>query len=135
MEAEPTSPDLPESAVEDRKFDEAAETPVSTLSKSMDRASLESAKKEELFKTPLKSAMKAVSKSVSKSQSSWITTSRASSKRKRKKSPFSYSVPDMFENLEGSPLLAKLEKKFMSNENISEADFEELEEVPAAKQR
>jgi len=133
MEVEPASPVLTKPA-EDTKLEEASETPVSTLSKSMDRASLESAKKEHSFKTPLKSAMKAVSKSASKSQISWITTSRASSKRKRKESPFSYSVPDMFENLEGSPLLAKLEKKVLSNENISDADFEEFEEVPAAKQ-
>merc|ERR1712025_1327005 len=95
--------------------------------------------KETTFKTPLKSARKAVFQSVSKdrnSPSSWISTSRGSSKRKRKESPFSYSVPDMFENLEGSPLLAKLENKVLSNENITEEDFDdqEVEQVPAAKQ-
>jgi len=133
MEVEPVSPALPKPAVD--KVEESADTPVSTLSKSMDRASLESAKKEHAFKTPLKSAKKAVSKSASKSLSSWITSSRGSSKRKRNESPIGYSVPDMFENLEGSPLLAKLEKKMLSNENISEADFEEFEEVPVSKQR
>ena len=42
----------------------------------------------------------------------------------------------MFENLEGSPLLAKLENKVLSNENITEEDFndQEVEQVPAAKQ-
>merc|ERR1712106_643799 len=115
---------------------EVMDTPVSNLSKSMDRASIESTKKEPTFKTPMKSARKAVLNSATKgiSSPSWITTSRGSSKRKRKESPFGYSVPDMFENLEGSPLLAKLEKKALSNENINEADFDEIEDIPVAKQ-
>jgi len=116
--------------------EEVADTPVSNLSKSMDRASIESTKKEPTFKTPMKSARKAVLNSAIKGTSSpsWITTSRGSSKRKRKESPFGYSVPDMFESLEGSPLLAKLEKKALSNENINEADFDEIEDIPVAKQ-
>jgi len=122
---------------EKNKSGEIVGTPISTLSKTMDKASLESTKKEATFKTPLKSARKAGFQSASKNlgSPSWITTSRGSSKRKRNESPSSYSVPDMFENLEGSPLLAKLEKKLLSNENISEDDFvEEAEFVPAAKQ-
>jgi len=128
-----------DTAAKDSASSESVETPISTLSKTMDNACLDSTKKETTFKTPLKSARKAVCQSVSKdldSPISWISTSRGSSKRKRKESPFSYSVPDMFENLEGSPLLAKLENKVLSNENITEEDFDdqEVEQVPASKQ-
>eukprot|EP00090_Calanus_glacialis_P004781 TRINITY_DN13585_c0_g1_i1.p1 TRINITY_DN13585_c0_g1~~TRINITY_DN13585_c0_g1_i1.p1 ORF type:complete len:1147 (-),score=456.64 TRINITY_DN13585_c0_g1_i1:134-3574(-) len=129
MEIEPIS-----EADNEDKLEEVADTPVSSLSKSMDRASIESSKKEPTFKTPMKTARKAVLQSATKGSPSWITTERGSSKRKRKESPLNYSVPDLFENLEGSPLLAKLERKAMSNENISEADFDEVDEIPAAKQ-
>lgn len=114
------------------------DTPVTNLSKSMDRASIESATKEPTFKTPMKISKLAGIKSATKPSISpllaaapWISTSRGSSKRKRKESPASNLVSDLFENLEGSPLLYNLEKKVMSNENISEADFDE---IPTAKQ-
>eukprot|EP00092_Neocalanus_flemingeri_P017004 GFUD01018391.1.p1 GENE.GFUD01018391.1~~GFUD01018391.1.p1 ORF type:complete len:1165 (+),score=384.52 GFUD01018391.1:49-3543(+) len=117
-----------------------ADTPVTNLSKSMDRASIESAKKEPTFKTPMKAARLAGVKSSVKATVSPVptgaslnnvNTSRGSSKRKRKESPASNSLVLLFENLEGSPLLTKLEEKAMSNENITEADFDE---IPVAKQ-
>eukprot|EP00092_Neocalanus_flemingeri_P025251 GFUD01027383.1.p1 GENE.GFUD01027383.1~~GFUD01027383.1.p1 ORF type:complete len:1157 (+),score=383.85 GFUD01027383.1:69-3539(+) len=113
-----------------------AGTLVSNLSKSMERASIESVKKEPTFKTPMKTTRPAgVEATVSPfpTGASWnkVNTSRGSSKRKRKESPASNSLVSLFENLEGSPLLTKLEEKAKSTEVITEADFDK---IPAAKQ-
>merc|ERR1719225_2269718 len=63
-----------------------------------------------------------------------VTKVRGSSKRKRYSPDAKESVAALFDNLEGSPLLAKLEAKLKSNENITEADFMPDPEAPVSKQ-
>ena len=63
-----------------------------------------------------------------------VSTIRGSSKRKRSSPEAKNSIFDMFDNLEGSPILAKLEAKLKTNEEITEDDFTNENSAPAAKQ-
>jgi len=112
-------------------------TPISILTDKIKNAVIESERKEDSFKTPKSSRLtkvKAASEKAMRVMSplSSVTKVRGSSKRKRYSPDAKDSVAALFDNLEGSPLLAKLEAKLKSNENITEADFHP--EAPVSKQ-
>lgn len=112
-------------------------TPISNLTDKIKNAVIESERKEDSFKTPKSSRLtkvKAASERAMRVMSplSSVTKMRGSSKRKRYSPDAKDSVAALFDNLEGSPLLAKLEAKLKSNENITEADFHP--EAPVSKQ-
>jgi len=112
-------------------------TPVSSLTNKIKNAVIESERKDDSFKTPKSSRLtkvKAASERVMRVMSplSSVNKVRGSSKRKRYSPEAKDSVATLFENLEGSPLLAKLEAKLKSNEEITEEDF--VTEAPVSKQ-
>ena len=106
-------------------------TPVSQLITGISRANMESETKDSAaFKTPKSSRRLKLTSLQVESPLSSVSTVRGSSKRKRQSPEGGSSVAALFEGLEGSPLLAKLEAKFVSDEAITEADFSE---APVAK--
>lgn len=112
-------------------------TPISSLTNKIKNAVIESERKDDSFKTPKSSRLtkvKAASERVMRVMSplSSVNKVRGSSKRKRYSPEAKESVAALFENLEGSPLLAKLEAKLKSNEEITEEDF--VTEAPVSKQ-
>ena len=103
-------------------------TPISSLTNKIKNAVIESERKDDSFKTPKSSRLtkvKAASEKVMRVMSplSSVNKVRGSSKRKRFSPEAKESVAALFENLEGSPLLAKLEAKLKSNEEITDEDF------------
>ena len=112
-------------------------TPISNLTDKIKNAVIESERKEDSFKTPKSSRVskvKAATENAMRVMSplSSVNKVRGSSKRKRTSPEAKDSVASLFENLEGSPLLAKLEAKLMSNQEITDDDF--LTEAPVSKQ-
>ena len=112
-------------------------TPISNLTNKIKNAVIESERKEDSFKTPKSSRLmdvKAASEKAMRVMSplSSVNKLRGSSKRKRSSPDAKESVSALFENLEGSPLLAKLEAKLKSNERITDEDF--MCEAPTSKQ-
>ena len=106
-------------------------TPVSQLIAGISRTNMESDTKEPApFKTPKSSRRLKLASLQVESPLSAVSTVRGSSKRKRQSPEAVSSVAALFESLEGSPLLAKLEAKLVSDEEITEADFAE---APVAK--
>ena len=100
---------------------------------------LESGQKEDLpgFKTPKSTRVNKVkndSEASMKMRSplASVNSVRGSSKRKRNSPDAKESIASLFDDLEGSPLLAKLEAKKQSNEEITEEDL--LTAAPVAKQ-
>ena len=102
-------------------------TPVSQLITGISRTNIETEGKAEAFKTPKSSrAKKKVGMTMQvESPLSAVSTVRGSSKRKRTSPETVNSVTALFEGLEGSPLLAKLEAKLSNNEEITENDFDQ----------
>ena len=114
-------------------------TPVSNILNKMKNTVLESGHKEDLpgFKTPKSTRVNKVkndSEASMKMRSplASVNSVRGSSKRKRNSPDAKESVASLFDDLEGSPLLAKLEAKKQSNEEITEEDL--LTAAPVAKQ-
>ena len=100
-------------------------TPVSQLISGISRANIETEEKAEAFKTPKSTRVMKVKTSNLQvvSPLSSISTVRGSSKRKRNSPEAVNSVAALFEGLEESPLLKKLEAKLSKNEEITEEDF------------
>merc|ERR1719431_1206381 len=97
--------------------------------------------KQEVFKTPSRRTTRKVGgeELVPEMVANWVTTSRGSSKRKKggdrlslSDQPKRSSIVSLFEDLDSSPLLATLERKAKSAENITDEDFLE-EDQPKAK--
>lgn len=102
-------------------------TPVSQLISGICRTNIETDGRTEAFKTPKSSrAVKKVKTAMQvDSPLSSVSSVRGSSKRKRNSPDGVNSVAALFEGLEGSPLLAKLEAKLSNNEEITENDFDQ----------
>merc|ERR1719300_2112780 len=111
-------------------------TPVSKIISKIKDTVIQSEKKEDGFKTPRSNRSKQLSDEPMRVMSplSSVSTIRGSSKRKRSSPEAKNSIFDMFDNLEGSPILAKLEAKLKTNEEITEDDFANENSAPAAKQ-
>merc|ERR1719300_442763 len=111
-------------------------TPVSKIISKIKDTVIQSEKKEDGFKTPRSNRSKQLSDEPMRVMSplSSVSTIRGSSKRKRSSPEAKNSIFDMFDNLEGSPILAKLEAKLKTNEEITEDDFTNENSAPAAKQ-
>ena len=112
-----------------------ADTPVSNVIKSLVSATIDSSKIGEVaFKTPKRARGGKPNAMTMESPLSLVSAERGSSKRKRNISiGKENSIANIFEDLEGSPLLAKLDAKVQSNELITEHDLDGTDE-PAAKQ-
>jgi len=128
---------IEESAQEADNHEEVL-TPVSNIISKIKDTVIQSEKKEEGFKTPKSTRTKKQELSDEPmrvmSPLSSVSTVRGSSKRKRTSPEAKNSIFNMFDNLEGSPILAKLEAKLKTNEEITEDDFVNETNAPAAKQ-
>merc|ERR1719232_981535 len=107
-------------------------TPVSNIANKIQNTNIQEAA---AFKTPKSSRISQVRGMKVESPLASVNSTRGSSKRKRTSPDSKNSVAALFDNLEGSPLLAKLEAKIKSNQEITEDDFvSENNLAPVAKQ-
>merc|ERR1719232_2221189 len=109
-------------------------TPVSNIANKIQNTNIQEAA---AFKTPKSSRISKVRAASMKVESplASVNSTRGSSKRKRTSPDSKNSVAALFDNLEGSPLLAKLEAKMKSNQEVTEEDFvSENNLAPVAKQ-